>query len=114
MHRALKVAFLAIAFCATLAQHASSESDQFLCSGDDIEPVALAKSPVTAQLSFVSPKSLSLELGKTNVKSRITTNNKITLRFRTTDFDGEFFKYTNDLFLIYHSGHLAKLVCTPK
>ena len=114
MGRVLKIAFFAIAFCSTLVGNALSESNQFSCAGDDIEPVGLAKSPITAQLSLVSPKSISLDLGKGAVKGGITSNNKITLRFHTTDFDGEFFRYTDDLFLIYHSGHLGKLVCTPK
>jgi hypothetical protein len=64
--------------------------------------------------SFVSPKRISFDLGKGSVKATITSNNKIALRFRTADFDGEFFKYTNDLFLIYHSGHLGKLLCATK
>ena len=55
-----------------------------------------------------------IDLGKTNDKARIASNNKITLRFQTADFDGDFFKYTNDLFLVYHSGHFAKLTCAPK
>jgi hypothetical protein len=114
MDRGLKVAFFAILFCSTVGGYANSESNQFSCTGDDIEPVGLAKSPITAQLSLVSPKSVSLDLGKGGAKTGTTSNNKIALRFKTKDFDGEFFKYTNDLFLIYHSGHLAKLVCTPK
>lgn len=114
MVRGLQIAFFAIALCSAIGGQAYSESNQFSCSGDDIEPVGLAKSPITAQLSFVSPKGISFDLGKGNVKATITSDNKIALRFHTTDFDGEFFKYTNDLFLIYHSGHLGKLLCTPK
>lgn len=113
MHRGFKLGFFTFLFVLA-AGSANSASDLFSCSGDDIEPVALAKSPITAQLSFASPKSVAFDLGKTNAKARITSNNKITLRFHTADFDGEFFKYTNDLFLIYHSGHLAKLACAPK
>jgi hypothetical protein len=113
MHRGLKVGFFAIVSVLTVGS-ANSANNQFSCSGDDIEPVALAKSPISAQLSFASPKSVALDLAKTSVKARITSNNKITLRFHTADFDGEFFKYTNDLFLVYHSGHLAKLTCAPK
>ena len=114
MGRGLQIAFFAIALCSAGGGQAYSESNQFSCSGDNIEPVGLTKSPITAQLSFVSPKGISFDLGKGSVKATITSNNKIALRFRAADFDGEFFKYTNDLFLIYHSGHLGKLLCTPK
>ena len=114
MGRRLQIAFFAIALCSAVGGKAFSESTHFSCSGDDIEPVGLAKSPITAQLSFLSPKGISLDLGKGNVKATITSDNKIALRFHTADFDGEFFKYTNDLFLIYHSGHLGKLLCTPR
>jgi hypothetical protein len=112
--RGLQIAFFAIALCSAGGGQAYSENNQFSCSGDDIEPVGLAKSPIAAQLSFVSPKRISFDLGKGSVKATITSNNKIALRFRTADFDGEFFKYTNDLFLIYHSGHLGKLLCATK
>jgi hypothetical protein len=108
MGRVLKVAFVAIGLCSMLVGHANSESNHFSCTGDEIEPVGLAKSPIAAQLSLGSPGGISLDLGKANVKAGITRNDKITLRFHNKDFDGEFFKYTNDLFLIYHSGHLAK------
>jgi hypothetical protein len=114
MGRGFQIAFFAIVLCSAVGGQAYSASNQFSCSGDDIEPVGLAKSPITAQLSFVSPKGILFDLGKGNIKANITDDNKITLRFHTQDFDGEFFKYTNDLFLIYHSGHLGKLLCTPK
>jgi hypothetical protein len=113
MHKRIKVGLLTLAL-ALICGTANSANTQFSCSGDDIEPAALAKSPITVQLAWASPKDVSLDMGKTNAKARITSDNKITLRFHTADFDGEFFKYTNDLFLIYHSGHLAKLSCATK
>jgi len=114
MGRGIPIAFFAIVLCSAVGGQAYSENNQLSCSGDDIEPIGLSKSPITAQLSFASPKGISFDLGKGNIKATITNDNKITLRFHTADFDGEFFKYTNDLFLIYRSGHLAKLLCTPK
>jgi len=39
------------------------------------------------------------------------SNNKIQLKFQTKQYVGEFFHYTNDLFLIYKLGHLARLNC---
>jgi len=44
--------------------------------------------------------------------SRITSNNKIQLKFTTSEFVGEFFHYTGDLFLIYKSGQLGRLNCS--
>jgi hypothetical protein len=41
------------------------------------------------------------------------SDNQIQLKFSTKEFVGEFFHYTNDLFLIYKSGHLARLTCAP-
>jgi hypothetical protein len=43
---------------------------------------------------------------------RITSNNKIQLKFETKEFVGEYFHYTGDLFLIYPSGRLARLSCS--
>ena len=79
MGRGLQIAFFAIALCSAIGGQAYSESNQFSCSGDDIEPVGLAKSPTTAQLLFVSPKGISFDLGKGNVKPTITSDNKIAL-----------------------------------
>ena len=110
----LQIAFCAIAIFSVIGGQAYAESQQFSCSGDDIEPVGLAKSPITAQLSYTPPDKISFGLGKESAKTTITGDNKITLTFHTADFDGEYFKYTRDLFLVYHSGHLAKLSCTPK
>jgi hypothetical protein len=44
---------------------------------------------------------------------RMTSNNKIQLKFATREFVGEYFHYTGDLFLIYKSGQLARLSCSP-
>ena len=50
--------------------------------------------------------------GDKTLASRVTSNNKIQLKFATKDFVGEFFHYTGDLFLIYRSGKLARLTCS--
>jgi hypothetical protein len=36
------------------------------------------------------------------------------LKFRTKDFEGEYFHYSGDLFFIYKSGHLMKLTCQKR
>jgi hypothetical protein len=63
------------------------------------------------QLTLSSEKKVGLDLGKGDSNARVLSDNKIQLRFQTKDFVGEFFHYTGDLFLIYKSGHLAKLAC---
>jgi len=45
---------------------------------------------------------------------RRVSDNKIQLKFRTKEFEGEYFHYTDDLFLIYKSGHLMKLMCQKR
>ena len=95
------------------AGNAQAKATSFSCTGVKIEPASLAKSPMTVKLNLVSARKIALNLGTSDVNSTVTSDDQITLRFRTKDFTGEFFHYTNDLFLIYRSGHLAKLSCTP-
>ena len=54
------------------------------------------------------------DLGQGAVNARKVSDNKIQLKFRTKDFEGEYFHYTGDLFLIYKSGHLMKLMCLKR
>lgn len=92
---------------------AAAAATQFSCTGVKIEPVSLKQSPITVKLNLVSEHKIALNLDNSDVKNTVTSDDQITLHFRSRDFTGEFFHYTNDLFLIYHSGHLAKLSCTP-
>jgi hypothetical protein len=57
---------------------------------------------------------LVLDLGKGAVNARRLSDNKIQLKFRTKEFEGEYFHYTGDLFLIYKTGHLMKLMCEKR
>jgi hypothetical protein len=98
---------------AQAADSAKAKAAQFSCSGVKIEPVSLKQAPMTVKLNLISPRKIAFDLGSGDIKSTVTSNDQITLHFRTKDFTGEFFHYTNDLFLIYRSGHLAKLSCTP-
>jgi len=105
---------LAMLVAAALAAgSARAAGTQFSCSGVKIEPAGRAQAPITAKLSLLSPEKIALTVGDSDIRNTVTGDNQITLNFRTRDFTGEFFHYTNDLFLIYHSGHLAKLSCTP-
>jgi hypothetical protein len=92
---------------------AAAAPTQFSCTGVKIEPVSMKQAPITVRLNLVSARKIALTLDNADVKSTVTSDDQITLHFRTKDFTGEFFHYTNDLFLIYRSGHLAKLSCTP-
>ncbi|HEX3502663.1 MAG TPA: hypothetical protein VHU22_04645 [Xanthobacteraceae bacterium] len=98
---------------ALAAGNAQAKTTQFSCTGVKIEPAGLAQAPMTAKFNLVSEDKIALNLGERDIKGTVTSDNQIALRFQTRDFAGEFFHYTNDLFLLYRSGHLAKLACTP-
>jgi hypothetical protein len=55
-----------------------------------------------------------LDLGQGAVNARKVSDTRSKLKFRTRDFEGEYFRYTGDLFLIYKSGHLMKLMCLKR
>jgi len=79
-----------------------------------IEPASLASSPKSMQLVLGPARKIAIDLGQGDPLAPVTTSdNKIQLKFRTKEFVGEFFHYTGDLFLIYKSGHLARLTCMP-
>jgi hypothetical protein len=63
-------------------------------------------------LSLGPMHKISIDLGQGDSSARETSNNKLQLKFQTKEFVGEFFHYTGDLFLIYKTGHLARLTCT--
>jgi hypothetical protein len=113
MFRISTMAVLIVAFfsIATLAQDAR----QFTCSGTMIEPTALSSSPATLVMTLEPGQKITLELSQDDVlNARGLSDNKIQLKFRTRDFAGEYFHYTGDLFFIYKSGHLMKLVCQKR
>jgi hypothetical protein len=102
------VAVAALAMLSTIsAAFAAGEQSKFSCSGEMLEPTSLAPSPKSIQLTLSSANKVAV--GDTN--ARVLSDNKIQLKFQTKEFVGEFFHYTNDLFLIYKSGHLARLTC---
>jgi hypothetical protein len=110
----LRAAMIVLAVTAVMdSAYAAQASRQFSCSGNMIEPASFAQSPASARLMVGSSNKVSVDLGKGDLKGRVMSNNKIQLKFSTTEFVGEFFHYTGDLFLIYKSDHLARLTCTP-
>jgi len=111
MSRTSIVASLIIAFSSIGAF--AEESRQLTCSGTMIEPSAMSPSQ-TVVLTLGPAQKVTLDLGKGVVNARRVSDNKVQLRFRTKDFEGEYFHYTGDLFFIYKSGHLMKLMCQKR
>jgi hypothetical protein len=92
----------------------AEDARQFTCSGTMIEPSAMSPSPETVVLTLGPAQKVTLDLGKGVLNARQMSDNRIQLKFRTKDFEGEYFHYTGDLFFIYKSGHLMKLTCQKR
>ena len=92
----------------------AEEARQLTCTGMMIEPSAMSQSPETVMLTLGPAQKITLDLGHGVVNARRVSDNKIQLKFRTQDFEGEYFHYTGDLFFIYKSGHLMKLTCQKR
>ena len=82
------------------------------CEGSLIEPEGSSHSSINAILTMGSPSSIDVGKGAAPVSP--ISNNRIQFKFATKDFTGEYFHYTRDLFLIYKSGHLARLICSSR
>ena len=86
---------------------------RFSCKGGIIEPSGEQKASVDINLRLDDNGKMSLKTSDDKtLASRIISNNKIQLKFTTSEFVGEFFHYTGDLFLIYKSGQLGRLNCS--
>jgi hypothetical protein len=107
----LTKSMIAAAVCvATTAAYAQSTSMRLGCDGQMIEPTSKAASPKALQLT-ISSGTVGVNLGTGDIATTVESNNNIQLKFKTDEFVGEYFHYTGDLFLIYKSGHLARLTC---
>jgi len=104
---ALLLCFISIAVFA-------EDARQLTCKGMMIEPNAMSQSPETVILTLGPAQRVTLDLGQGVVNAGQVSDNKIQLKFRTKDFEGEYFHYTGDLFFIYKSGHLMKLTCQKR
>jgi hypothetical protein len=109
-----RISILALIFGFTSIAVFAEDARQLKCSGTMIEPSAMSRSPETVILTLGPAQKLTLDLGQGAVNARKVSDNKIQLKFRTKDFEGEYFHYTGDLFLIYKSGHLMKLMCLKR
>jgi hypothetical protein len=89
---------------------------QFSCKGQVVQEMtnpAVQPKPIDLNVTLGAKNELSITTGDgKKLAPRITSNNKIQLKFATKEFVGEYFHYTGDLFLIYNSGPLARLSCS--
>jgi hypothetical protein len=92
----------------------AEEAQQLTCTGMMIEPTAMSQSPETVVLTLGPAQKITVDLGQGAVSARKVSDNKIPLKFRTKDFEGEYFHSSGDLFFIYKSGHLMKLTCQKR
>jgi hypothetical protein len=110
MRISIKMMIAATVCLAATAANAQSTSTRLDCDGQLIEPTGKASSPKALQLTISSGK-VGVDFGTGNIAANVESNNDIQLKFKTDEFVGEYFYYTGDLFLIYKSGHLARLTC---
>jgi hypothetical protein len=103
-------------FLLTLIGPGFAAEQQFSCKGQVVQEMtnpAVQPKPIDLNVSLGDKQKMSIKAGNDKTLSpRITSNNKIQLKFATKDFTGEYFHFTGDLFLIYKSGQLARLNCT--
>jgi hypothetical protein len=116
MMQALRLAVGSLILLPIVAKPCSASEQQFSCKGevihDTTNPAGQSKQ-IDLSVTLGDKNRLSIKAGDGKLFApRITSNNKIQLRFATKDFVGEYFHYTGDLFLIYPSGLLARLNCT--
>jgi hypothetical protein len=102
---------------AMLTQTNAAAAQQFSCNGQVVQGATspnIQPKPIDLKVTLGDKNKLSLAMGDgKTLTPRISSNNKIQLKFDTKEFTGEYFHYTGDLFLIYKSGLLARLTCTP-
>ena len=79
-----------------------------------IELSGMSTSPQTVVMTLGPAQKVTLDLGNGVVNAHRVSDNKIQLKFRTKEFEGEYFHYTGDLFFIYKTGHLMKLMCEKR
>jgi hypothetical protein len=116
MVQANGLATRALILLAMMAGPCGAAERQFSCKGQLIRganPDGQPK-PIDMNVTLGERSKLSLKTGEGAVLApRTISDNKIQLKFATKEFVGEYFHYTGDLFLIYPSGQLARLNCSP-
>src|SRR5438034_3756425 len=89
MVRTSMLALLIFGFTSFAAS--GEEATQLTCTGMMIEPAAMSQSPETVVLTVGPAQKITVDLGKGAVNARKVSDNKIQLKFRTKDFEGEYF-----------------------
>jgi len=114
MVRATGMAAGGLILLTLLAEPAGAAEKQFSCKGQVVQGESDPAAPQKAiDLNVTLGDKLSMKTGDGKMLApRITSNNKVQLKFETEDFVGEYFHYTGELFLIYPSGELARLSCS--
>ena len=117
MIRATRLAVGSFIFLATFVGICRAAEQQFSCKGQVIQempkPSGQPPSPIDLNVSLGSNHKMSLKIGDGKpLAANVTSDNKLQLKFKTSQFLGEYFYYSGDLFLIYNSGQLARLNCT--
>ena len=101
--------FLLITFSGTVI----AAEQQFSCKGQMIGPSGEPKDQINLNLRLGGRGKTTIEMGGSKgLNAHVVSDNKIQLKFATKEFEGEYFHYTGDLFLIYKSDKLAKLTCS--
>ena len=78
-----------------------------------IDRTTRALNPATKAPQFpFGPSTATVIVDDRTIIAPITSNNEIALKCANDQAVASFFHYTNDLFVEYKTGHLAKLSCT--
>ncbi len=114
MTRTTVFATVGLLLLTTFSGAVVAAEQQLSCKGQMIEPTGERGAPIDFNLNLGGPGKTTIETGGVRkLNAHVTSDNKLQLKFRTKQYVGEFFHYTRDLFLIYKSGQLARLSCSP-
>ena len=116
MVQATGLAVSSLILLTMMVKPGGAAEQQFSCKGQVVQEItnpAVQPKLIDLNVTMGDKNKLSMTIGDGKVFTpRITSNNKIQLKFVTKEFVGEYFHYTGDLFLIYKSGSLARLNCS--
>jgi hypothetical protein len=97
----------------TFSGEAIAAQQAYSCKGKMIAPVNEPAPEMNLSLSLDDNGKTTFAIdGDEKLDAQITSSNPFQLKFQTDQFVSEFYPYTNNLFVIYKSGKLARLVCT--
>ena len=116
MGRATEMAAGGLILLAIMAEPGSAAEREFSCKGQVVQGETNPAAPqrtIDLNVTWGDKNKLLMKTGDGKILApRITSNNRVQLKFATKEFVGEYFHYTGDLFLIYPSWQLARLTCS--